>query len=72
MGNVIFSKEFKRDAVRQVNEEAISFAGVEEAECRTHSRLMSGRVGSPQDNHNKDQAEEIRRLKSELARVTEE
>lgn len=69
-----FSEEFKRDAVRQITERGYPVAEVSQwlgvgphslYEWKKKFSSTSGNLGS-------DQAEEIRQLKKELARVTEE
>ncbi|PYE41275.1 transposase [Rhizobium sp. PP-F2F-G20b] len=69
-----FSEEFKRDAVRQITERGYPVAEVSQRlgvsphslyEWKKKFSLASGNQGN-------DQSEEIRQLKKELARVTEE
>jgi len=69
-----FSEEFKRDAVRQITERGYPVTEVSQRlgvsrhspyEWKKKFSLASGNQGS-------DQSEEIRQLKKELARVTED
>ena len=72
MGTGNFSDEFKRDAVAQITERGYPVAevsrrlGVSQHSLYTLRKKFSG----PSDGDDKDA--EIRRLKSELVRVTEE
>ncbi len=75
MGNARFSDEFKRDAVRQITERGYPVAEVSQRLGVSQHSLYEWRkkfskpvTGSGED----DQAAEVRRLKRELARVTEE
>ena len=75
MGNARFSDEFKRDAVRQITERGYPVAEVSQRLGVSQHSLYKWRkkfskpaTGSGED----DQAAEVRRLKRELARVTEE
>lgn len=75
MGNARFSDEFKRDAVRQMTERGYPVAEVSQRLGVSQHSLYEWRkkfskpaTGSDED----DQAAEVRRLKRELARVTEE
>ncbi len=74
MGKVSFSDDFKRDAVAQITERGYPVAevskrlGVSQHSLYAWKRKFSKASGSGED----DQAVEIRRLKRELARVTEE
>jgi len=75
MGNARFSDEFKRDAVRQMTERGYPVAEVSQRLGVSQHSLYEWRkkfsktaTGSAED----DQAAEVRRLKRELARVTEE
>lgn len=69
-----FSDDFKRDAVAQISERGYPVAevskrlGVSQHPLYAWRRKFSKPSGSTDD----DQAAEIRRLKKELARVTEE
>ena len=74
MSKSSFSEEFKRDAVRQITERGYPVAEVSQRlgvsphllyEWKKKFSLASGNQGN-------DQSEEIRHLKKELARVTEE
>ena len=76
MGNVKFSDDFKRDAVHQIVERGYPVAEVSQRlGVSLHSlyawkkRFAKPGSGSKSDN---DQAAEVRRLKLELARVSEE
>ncbi len=75
MGNPRFTEDFKIDAIKQITERGHSVADVSKRlGVSTHSlygwmkryAVSSGSVGKD------DQSAEIRRLKQELARVTEE
>jgi len=74
MGTGNFSDEFKRDAVAQISERGCPVAevskrlGVSQHSLYAWKRKFSKPTGLTGD----DQAAEIRRLKKELARVTEE
>ena len=74
MGKASFSDDFKRDAVHQVTERGYPVAevskrlGVSQHSLYAWKKKFSKASGSGED----DQAAEIRRLKRELARVTEE
>lgn len=75
MGNARFSDEFKRDAVRQMTERGYPVAEVSQRLGVSQHSLYEWRkkfskpvTGSAGD----DQSVEVRRLKRELARVTEE
>jgi transposase len=75
MGNARFSDEFKRDAVRQMTDRGYPVAEVSQRLGVSQHSLYEWRkkfskpaAGSVED----DQSAEIRRLKRELARVTEE
>ena len=74
MSRVNFSDEFRRDAVRQITERGYPVSEVSKRlGVSTHSlyawkRKFSQSPGSGAE----DQAAEIRRLKKELTRVTEE
>lgn len=72
MGKSNFSDDFKRDAVRQITEQGYSVAEVSaRLGVSTHS-LYAWRRKFSQPAEADDQAAEIRRLKKELVRVTEE
>jgi transposase len=74
MSKVNFSEDFNRDAVHQITERGYPVAEVSQRlDVSQHSlyawkRKFSKSPGSEDD----DQATEIRRLKKELARITEE
>jgi len=74
MGKVSFSDDFKRDAVFQITERGYPVAevskrlGVSQHSLYAWKRKFLKASGSGED----DKAVEIRRLKRELARVTEE
>ena len=74
MGKVHFTEEFKREAVAQIVERGYSAAevsarlGVSQHSLYAWKKKLSGSKGSSEDNRDV----EIRRLKRELARVTEE
>lgn len=75
MSKVRFTEEFKKDAIKQVTERGHSVADVSRRlGVSTHSLYAwMKRYSSPDDADGKDdQSAEIRRLKNELARVTEE
>lgn len=69
-----FSEEFKRDAVRQITERGYPVAEVSQRlGVSQHSLYEWKKKFSPASGtQGNDQAEEIRRLKKELARMTEE
>ncbi len=75
MGNARFSDEFKRDAVRQMTERGYPVAevsqrlGVSPHSLYEWRKKFSNTASSSVEN---DQAAEVRRLKRELQRVTEE
>jgi len=72
MGKSNFSDDFKRDAVRQITERGYPVAEVSERlGVSTHS-LYAWRRKFTQPPEADDQTAEVRRLKKELARVTEE
>jgi transposase len=74
MGNGKFSDDFKRDAVHQITERGYPVTevslrlGVSRHSLYTWKKKLSKSAGCGDD----EQAAEIRRLKRELARVTEE
>lgn len=74
MGKVHFTDEFKRDAVAQIVERGYSVAevskrlGVSQHSLYGWKKKYSGPKGAVEDNRDA----EIRRLKRDLARVTEE
>ncbi|ABS15178.1 IS3 family transposase ISXau3 [Brucella sp. NBRC 13694] len=68
-----FSEEFKRDAVRQITERGYPVAEVSQRlGVSQHSLYEWKKKFSALNAKDNDEAEEIRRLKKELARVTEE
>ncbi len=75
MGHPRFTEDFKIDAVKQITERGYSVSDVSQRlGVSTHSlyawvKRYSTRHGSAAKN---DQSSEIRRLKQELTRVTEE
>ena len=72
MGKANFSDDFKRDAVRQITERGYPVTEVSERlGVSTHS-LYAWKRKFSQPSEAEDPAAEIRRLKKELARVTEE
>lgn len=74
MGKGNFSDDFKRDAVRQITERGYPVKEVSERlGVSTHSLYAWKKKFAPSSGSGPDdQAAEIRRLKKELARVTEE
>ena len=75
MGNPRFTEEFKIDAIKQITERGYSVADVSRRlGVSTHSLYgWMKRYACPSGSDAKDdQSAEIRRLKQELARVTEE
>ena len=69
-----FSEDFKRDAVRQITERGYPVAEVSQRlGVSPHSLYeWKKKFSSTSGNQGSDQADEIRQLKKELARVTEE
>ncbi|MBO6827588.1 MAG: IS3 family transposase [Sneathiella sp.] len=75
MGKPRFTEEFKVDAVKQITERGHAVADVSQRlGVSTHSLYAwMKRYSTPDDSGGKgDQSAEVRRLKQELARVTEE
>jgi len=75
MGNARFSEDFKRDAVHQITVRGYPVKEVSQRlGVSTHSLYSWVKKYSkpPEINTNDDHAAENRRLKRELARVTEE
>ena len=75
MGHPRFTEDFKTDAIKQVTERGYSIADVSQRlGVSTHSLYawIKRQAGSPGLAVKDDQSAEIRRLKQELARVTEE
>ena len=72
MSKANFSDDFKRDAVRQITERGYPVSEVSERlGVSTHS-LYAWKKKFSQPSGGDDQDAEIRRLKRELSRVTEE
>lgn len=68
-----FSEDFKRDAVRQITERGYPVAEVSQRlGVSQHSLFEWKKKFATSNAKSADEAEEIRRLKKELARVTEE
>jgi putative transposase len=69
-----FSEEFKRDAMRQITERGYPVAEVSQRlGVSPHSLYeWTKKFSLASGNQGNDQSEEIRQLKKELARVTEE
>lgn len=75
MGQPRFTEEFKLDAIKQITERGYAVAEVSKRlGVSTHSLYawMKRYSASPGAVGKDDQSAEIRRLKQELARVTEE
>jgi len=74
MGKVNFSDEFKRDAVHQITERGYPVSEVSKRlGVSTHSLYAwKKKFSQTSVSGSDDQAAEIRRLKKELSRVTEE
>ena len=73
MGNGNFTEEFKRDAVREITERGYPVAGVSQRlGVSQHSLYEWKKKFGISNGKTSDEADEIRRLKKELARVTEE
>ena len=73
MGKANFTEEFKRDAVRQIPERGYPVAEVSQRlGVSPHSLYEWKKKFGTSNVKASDEAEEIRRLKKELARVTEE
>jgi transposase len=74
MGKVKFSDDFKRDAVHQITERGYPVTEVSQRLGVSQHSLYSWKkkFSKPSEGSDDDQAAEIRRLKRELARVTEE
>lgn len=75
MGKTNFTEEFKLDAIRQITERGHSVADVSQRlGVSGHSLYawIKRYAASPGVTQKADQPSEIRRLKQELARVTEE
>ena len=75
MGHARFTEDFKTDAIKQITERGHSIADVSQRlGVSTHSLYawIKRYTISPNPAVKDDQSAEIRRLKQELARVTEE
>jgi len=74
MGTSNFSDDFKRDAVAQITERGYPVAEVSRRLGVSQHSLYAWKkkFSKPSGSGDTDQAAEIRRLKTELARVTEE
>jgi transposase len=73
MGKANFSDEFKRDAVRQVTERGYPVSEVSQRlGVSAHSLYEWKKTYASDAAKGGDQADEVRQLKWELARVTEE
>ncbi len=73
MGKANFTEDFKRDAVRQITERGYPVAEVSQRlGVSPHSLYEWKKKFGTSNVKASDEAEEIRRLKKELARVTEE
>ena len=75
MGKLRFTEDFKTDAIKQITERGHSIAdGSQRLGVSTHSLYawIKRHAASPSATVKDDQSTEIRRLKQELARVTEE
>ncbi len=73
MGRSNFTDEFKRDAVRQITERGYPVSEVAQRLCvSAHSLYEWRKKYAGVVDKGDEQSEEIRRLKRELVRVTEE
>lgn len=73
MGKANFSDEFKRDAVRQITERGYPVSEVSQRlGVSAHSLYEWRKKYASEVSRGGDQIDEIRQLKRELARVTEE
>jgi transposase len=73
MGKGNFTEEFKRDAVRQITERGYPVAEVSQRlGVSQHSLYEWKKKFGTSNGKASDEADEVRRLKKELARVTEE
>jgi transposase len=72
MGKVNFSDDFKRDAVAQITERGYPVAEVSKRLGVSPHSLYAWKKKFSQPPGGDDQSAEIRRLKRELTRVTEE
>ena len=72
MGKANFSDDFKRDAVAQITERGYPVAEVSKRLGVSQHSLYDWKKKLSQQSGGDDKDAEIRRLKSELTRVTEE
>jgi len=75
MGNARYSDDFKRDAVQQITERGYSTADVSRrlgVSCHSLYAWVKRYSKPSGKSSSEDQTAEVRRLKLELARVTEE
>ncbi len=74
MSKVNFTDEFKRDAVRQITERGYRVSEVSERLGVSPHSLYAWKkkFSNLSDSGDEERAAEVRRLKKELARVTEE
>lgn len=73
MGKGNFTEDFKRDAVRQITERGYPVAEVSQRlGVSQHSLYEWKKKFAASNGKASDDADEVRRLKKELARVTEE
>ena len=72
MGKVNFSDDFKRDAVAQITERGYAVADVSKRLGVSPHLLYACKKKFPRSPGGDDKDAEIRRLKRELTRVTEE
>ena len=75
MGNARYSDDFKRDAIQQITERGYSTAEVSRrlgVSCHSLYAWVKRYSKSTDNPAGEDQSAEVRRLKLELARVTEE
>jgi transposase len=72
MGKANFSDDFKRDAVAQITERGYPVAEVSQRLGVSQHSLYAWKRKFSQPSGSDDKDAEIRRLKRELARVTEE
>ncbi len=72
MGKSTFSDDFKRDAVAQITERGYPVAEVSQRLGVSQHSLYAWKKKYSQPSVSDDKDAEIRRLKRELARVTEE
>ena len=72
MGKANFSEEFKRDAVAQITERGYPVAEVSQRLGVSPYSLYAGKKKFSRPSGGDDKDAELRRLKRELSRVTEE